>query len=47
MGEIMANDLKISNDGINCCELYFSLINDNLVHNINNILKNDYKICLK
>lgn len=47
MGEVLVDNIKLSNDGNYKCELYFSLISTNLVTNINNILNTEYKIYTK
>ena len=44
MGEILIDDIKLSNDGEYKCELYFSLLSVNLVMNIKKILSNNYEI---
>ncbi len=47
MGEILINDIKISNNNHPAYELYFSLISVNLLNNISAILDCDYQIYLK
>ena len=47
MGEVLSNEINLSNNSKYSCELYFSLISVNLITNINNILKTDYQIYLK
>ena len=47
MGKILTQKLQIENSGNKICELYFSLINVNLVENINKIIGNDYQIYAK
>jgi glutamate racemase len=47
MGEVLMNKLELTNEGNGTCELYFSLLNDNLTHNVNNILKDNYQIYKK
>ena len=47
MGEVLTNFINLNDNGKYNCELYFSLISVNLMENINNILKNDYRIYLK
>ena len=44
MGETLVNDIKLTNNGKDKCELYFSLISVNLIMNINLILGNNYEI---
>ena len=47
MGEVLVNDINLTNDGNYKCELYFSLVSVNLVNNINNILDTEYQIYTK
>lgn len=47
MGEVLANNLEISNNSKPLCELYFSLISVNLLNNISNILSSDYQIYIR
>ena len=47
MGEVLSNEINLSNNSKYSCELYFSLISVNLISNINNILKTNYQIYLK
>ena len=47
MGEILANNINIIDDGNGTCELYFSLISVNLIININKILGDNYQIFIK
>jgi len=47
MGEVLTEKLDIENVGNGICELYFSLISDNLVDNINQVLGVNYKIYQK
>ncbi len=47
MGEVLANEIKIDNTGNSTCDLYFSLITDNLTNNVNNILGSNYQIIKK
>ena len=44
MGEVLTNKLEITNNGNKTCELYFSLVSVNLIHNINQILGDNYQI---
>ena len=44
MGDILANDIKLSNNSEYKCELYFSLLSTYLVMNTNKILGNNYQI---
>ena len=44
MGEILINNINLTNDGNYKCELYFSLLSDNLVMSVNKILGNNYEI---
>ena len=47
MGEVLANKIPLKDSGHGTCELYFSQIGVNLVHNINKILDNNYQIYIK
>lgn len=47
MGEILANNINIIDDGNGTCELYFSLISVNLIISINKILGDNYQIFIK
>ena len=47
MGEILSNNINISNEGNGTCELYFSEININLIVNVNKILGEKFKIYAK
>ena len=47
MGEVLINKLNLENHGNGVCELYFSLISANLIHNINKVLGEKYQIYIK
>lgn len=47
MGEILAQNLNITNNDVASCELYFSQLGVNLVVNVENILHGNYQIYLK
>ena len=47
MGEVLINNINLTNDSNYKCELYFSLISVNLVNNISNILDTEYQIYTK
>ena len=44
MGDVLVNTIKLENNSNYKCELYFSLINPNLVNSINKILNTEYQI---
>lgn len=46
MGEILVNNIHLSNNSKKLYELYFSKIDDNLLINVSNILDNSYTIYL-
>ena len=47
MGEVLVNNIHLDNNSKYKCELYFSLVSVNLITNIDNILKTDYKIYMQ
>ena len=47
MGEVLTNEIKVSNNSKPFCELYFSSISVNLIMNVEKILNGNYQIYLK
>lgn len=44
MGKVLVNDLKLTNNSKSEINLFFTKIDDNLIRNINNIIKYEYSI---
>ena len=47
MGEVLVNKIKLSNNDVFSCNLFFSEISVNLIKNIEKIINCDYQISLK